>query len=95
MGAQEMDLLGIPMAMGSSPRVVVMVVIKTGRMRTAQDSMMAWRKGFPWRMRTFNSIDLKSRCALVDATSGLAENPKAKFRSDPVPSDKPGYKGRR
>jgi hypothetical protein len=36
-----MDLLGIPMAMGSSPRVVVMVVIRTGRMRAAQDSMMA------------------------------------------------------
>ena len=41
MGAQEMDLLGIPMAMGSRPKVVVMVVIRTGRMRAAQDSMMA------------------------------------------------------
>ena len=41
MGAQEMDLFGIPMAMGSRPKVVVMVVIRTGRMRAAQDSMMA------------------------------------------------------
>ena len=52
-GAQEIDLLGIPMAIGNSPKVVVTVVIRTGRMRAAQDSMMACRKGFPMRRRTF------------------------------------------
>ena len=49
MGAQEMDLLGIPMAIGNSPSVVVMVVISTGRIRAAQDSMIAWHKVFPRR----------------------------------------------
>ena len=40
-GAQEMDLLGMPIAIGKRPRVVVMVVINTGRIRAAHDSMMA------------------------------------------------------
>ena len=53
MGAQEMDLVGIPMAMGKSPSMVVTVVISTGRILAAAASMTASRNGLPFLTRTF------------------------------------------
>lgn len=47
MGDHSMDLLGIPIAMGRSPKIVVTVVINTGRILALQASMMDSLKPFP------------------------------------------------
>ncbi len=53
MGAQVMDFLGIPMAIGNSPSIVVTVVISTGRILALQASSTASRMAAPALLRTF------------------------------------------
>ena len=59
-GAQEMDLLGIPIAMGRRPSIVVAVVIRTGLILRLQPSITASRIFLPSLRLTFiKSINMR------------------------------------